>query len=41
MVTKSGYGKKDGSQKGALHGGSGRNQTAVCRHPKIYKKGKQ
>lgn len=30
-----GYGKKDGSQKGRKQGGGGRNQTIICRHPKI------
>lgn len=36
--TRSGYGKKDGSQKGRKQGGSGRNQTSVCRHPVTKRK---
>jgi len=30
---KSGYGNKDGSQRGWKKGGQGRNQTNTCRHP--------
>ena len=36
--TKSGYGKKDGSQKGRSQGGRGRNQTVSCRHPTTKRK---
>ena len=34
----SGYGRKDGSQKGWKSGGGGRNRTSRCRHPSIKKK---
>ena len=37
-MAKSGYGKKDGTQKGRKNGGGGRNQTNSCRHPTIKKK---
>ena len=33
-MARTGYGKKDGSGKGAKAGGRGRNKTTVCRHPK-------
>ena len=33
LMTRSGYGKKDGSRRGLLHGGRGRNRTPDCRHP--------
>lgn len=36
---RSGYGKKDGTKKGAKRGGRRRNQTDECRHPE--KKGKR
>jgi len=32
-----GFGKRDGSQRGRSNGGRGRNQSKVCRHPKIKK----
>ena len=32
-MVRSGYGKKDGSQKGSKKGGRGRNKTNDCRHP--------
>ena len=33
-MARTGYGRKDGSRKGYLSGGRGRNRTSVCRHPK-------
>ncbi len=33
-MTRRGYGKKDGSQRGQKAGGRGRNTTSKCRHPK-------
>jgi len=33
-MSKKGYGKKDGSKKGWLKGGRGKNRTKRCRHPK-------
>ena len=38
MANKTGYGKKDGSQRGLKSGGRGRNQTNSCRHPTTKKK---
>jgi len=37
-MVRSGYGRKDGSQRGYKEGGRGRNRTSKCRHPKIKKK---
>ena len=37
MIKMSEYGRKDGSQRGKLSGGRGRNQTDVCRNPEIKK----
>ena len=39
-MVKSGFGKKNGSQKGKQTGGQGRNKTTKCRNPSI-KKGRQ
>ena len=39
-MARQGYGRKDGSQKGARQGGKGRNRTDDCRHPNIKKKRK-
>jgi len=36
-MPKKGFGLKDGSQKGWLLGGSGRNRTSVCRFPEVKK----
>lgn len=36
-MEKSGYGKKDGKQKGLKEGGRGRNRTSVCRNPTVKK----
>lgn len=36
----SGYGRKDGSQKGWKRGGLGRNRTSTCRHPNLLQKRK-
>ena len=36
-MARSGYGRKDGSQKGRKSGGKGRNRTSKCRHPKLRK----
>jgi hypothetical protein len=38
---KPGYGRMDGSQRGLLSGGRGRNKTSICRHPSIKKKRKK
>ena len=38
MATKSGYGNKDGSQKGKKQGGRGHNKTTTCRHPVVKKR---
>lgn len=38
---RSGYGRKDGTRKGANQGGRGKNQTSVCRHPIIKGKRQQ
>ncbi|AJP62016.1 hypothetical protein [ANMV-1 virus] len=38
VETRSGYGRKDGSQRGLKAGGRGRNQTSTCRHPETKKK---
>jgi len=35
-----GYGRKDGSQKGLKGGGLGRNRTSICRHPNLLQKRK-
>lgn len=35
MTSRTGYGRKDGSQAGRKSGGRGRNRTSVCRHPKL------
>lgn len=32
-MVRQGYGRKDGSRRGRLSGGRGRNQTSNCRHP--------
>jgi len=32
-MRRSGFGRKDGSRRGWLSGGRGRNKTSVCRHP--------
>lgn len=32
---RSGFGLRDGSQRGWRSGGRGRNRTSVCRHPSI------
>jgi hypothetical protein len=37
MANKEGYGKKDGTRKGANSGGNRRNKTSVCRHPRKKK----
>jgi len=37
MIRKIGYGKKDGSRKGAKSGGKSRNTAPTCRHPKKRK----
>ena len=34
-MRRNGYGLKDGSQRGWLEGGRGRNRTSDCRHPLI------
>ena len=34
-MRRNGYGLKDGSQRGWLEGGRGRNRTDICRHPLI------
>lgn len=36
--SRSGYGRKDGLQKGLKSGGRGRNQTSTCRHPAVKKR---
>ena len=36
-MPRPGYGKKDGSRKGAKQGGRGQNRTSKCRHPEIKK----
>jgi len=36
-MPRKGFGRKDGSRKGLMQGGRGRNQTNTCRHPKIKK----
>ena len=36
-MPRTGFGKKDGSQRGWKQGGGGRNRTSECRHPKIKK----
>jgi len=33
-MSRKGYGKKDGSQRGRKEGGKGRNRTGNCRHKK-------
>jgi len=38
LKDESKFGLKDGSQRGRRLGGRGRNQTLVCRHPKIKKR---
>jgi hypothetical protein len=38
MTTKSGYGNKDGSQKGQKKRGYGKNQTPKCRNPVVKRK---
>ncbi len=43
MATKrggrgTGYGQKNGSQRGLKSGGRGRNRTSTCRHPNLKKK---
>ena len=40
-MSRTGYGKKDGSQRGRKAGGMGRNITSNCRHPKIKAKRKK
>jgi len=40
-MVKQRYGRKDGSQRGWKAGGSGRNKTSSCRHPKIKKRRKK
>ncbi len=40
-MTRQGYGKKDGSQRGLKSGGGRRNKTSKCRHPNIKKKRKK
>ena len=35
------YGQKDGSQKGKLSGGKGKNQTDKCRNPEVKKEREQ
>ena len=30
-----GFGRKDGSQRGWLSGGRGRNKIDICRHPEV------
>ena len=37
---RSGYGSKDGSQRGYKEGGRGRNRTSVCRNPTVKKRRK-
>ena len=37
-MTRRGYGRKDGSQRGWKEGGRGRNRTTKCRHPEERKK---
>lgn len=37
-MARKGYGKKDGSGRGFLEGGMGRNRTEDCRHPSLKKK---
>lgn len=36
-MRRTGYGKKDGGQRGRKAGGRGRNRTSNCRHPEIKK----
>lgn len=36
-TVRSGYGRKNGSQKGFKQNGQGRNRTSDCRHPSIKK----
>ena len=36
-MSRKGFGKKDGSQRGLKQGGRGRNRTNKCRHPSIKK----
>ena len=36
-MARTGYGRKDGSQKGLKRGGRGRNRTSTCRNPSIKK----
>ena len=38
MIKMSEYGIKDGSQRGRLAGGMGKNRTDVCRNPQMKKK---
>jgi len=40
-VSRSGFGRMDGSQRGLKGGGLGRNRTSTCRHPNIRKKRKK
>jgi len=35
---RTGFGRRDGSQKGLRAGGRGRNRTLNCRHPNLKKK---
>ena len=37
MRPRRGFGRKDGSQRGWLSGGRGRNRTEDCRHPETKK----
>jgi hypothetical protein len=37
-MSREGYGRKDGSQKGRKEGGRRRNKTLKCRHPNIRRK---
>jgi len=34
-MARSGFGRRNGSQRGMKAGGRGRNQTSNCRHPKV------
>lgn len=39
-MPRKGYGKKDGSGRGFLEGGLGRNRVDDCRHPLLKKRRK-